>query len=97
MHVAWCCVSVLKSDPKIPKSRDRRQNLVATNYQFARRLWAYMSHFPINANEFIPSDRFAAVFGSGVKKWDDLRSLLSDHVFFNSSYVGVFSGKKLRF
>ena len=24
MHVAWCCVSVLKSDPKIPKSRDRR-------------------------------------------------------------------------
>ena len=70
---------------------------VIQNYQFARRLWAYMSHFPINANEFIPSDRFAAVFGSGVKKWDDLRSLLSDHVFFNSSYVGVFSGKKLRF
>ena len=30
MHVTWCCVSVLKSDPKIPKSRDRRQNLVAT-------------------------------------------------------------------
>ena len=24
MHVAWCCVSVLKYDPKIPKSRDRR-------------------------------------------------------------------------
>ena len=69
---------------------------VITNYQFARRLWAYMSHFPVNADEFIPSDRFAAVFGSGVKKWDDLRSLLSDHVFFNSSLVGVFSGKKLR-
>ena len=31
MHVAWCCVSVLKSDPKIPKSRARRQNLVATD------------------------------------------------------------------
>ena len=24
MHFAWCCVSVLKYDPKIPKSRDRR-------------------------------------------------------------------------
>ena len=66
------------------------------NYQFAKRLWAYMSHFPVNADEFIPSDRFAAVFGSGVKKWDDLRSLLSENVYYNSSLVGVFSGRKLR-
>ena len=54
---------------------------VITNSQFARRLWAYMSHFPINADEFIPSDRFAAVFGrqkwDDIKMWDDLRSLLS--------------------
>ena len=28
-----------------------------------------MSHFPVNADEFIPSDRFAAVFGR--QKWDD--------------------------
>ena len=69
---------------------------VITNYQFAKRLWAYMSHFQVNADEFIPSDRFAAIFGRGVKMWDDLRSLLSVHVYFNSSYVGVFSGKKLR-
>ena len=73
-------------------------NLI-TNYQFAKRLWAYMSHFPVNADEFIPSDRFAAVFArqkwDDVKMWDDLRSLLSEHVYFNSSYVGVFSGKKL--
>ena len=69
---------------------------VITNYQFAKRLWAYMSHFPVNADEFIPSDRFAAVFGSGVKKWDDVRSLLSEHVYYNSSLVGVFSGRKLR-
>ena len=40
--------------------------------------------------------RFAAIFGSGVKMWDDLRSLLSENVYYNSSLVGVFSGKKLR-
>ena len=69
---------------------------IIQNYQFARRLWAFMSHFPVNADEFIPSDRFAAIFGSGVKMWDDLRSLLSENVYYNSSLVGVFSGKKLR-
>ena len=59
-----------------------------------------MRHFPVNADEFIPSDRFAAVFGrqkwDDAKKWDDLRSLLSEHVYYNSSLVGVFSGRKLR-
>ena len=34
---------------------------VITKYQFAKRLWAYMRHFPVNADEFIPSDRFAAI------------------------------------
>ena len=59
---------------------------VITNYQFPKRLWAYMSHFLVNADEFNPSDTFAAVFGSGIKMWDNLRSVLSEHVYFNSSY-----------
>ena len=67
-----------------------------THYQFVRRLWAYMSYLPLNKerDEFIPIDRCVQIFGSGVKKWSDIKIYLGDHVFFSSSRVGVFSGKK---
>ena len=67
---------------------------VITHYQFVRRLWAYMSALPLNKDEFIPIDRCVPVFGSGVKKWSDIKKYLGEHVYFRSTRVGVFSGKK---
>ena len=67
---------------------------VITHYQFVRRLWAYMSYLPLNKDEFIPNERCAPIFGSGVKKWSDIKKYLGDDVFYSSSRVGVFSGKK---
>ena len=67
---------------------------VITHYQFVRMLWAYMSALPLNKDEFIPIDRCVPVFGSGVKKWSDIKKYLGEHVYFRSTRVGVFSGKK---
>ena len=53
-----------------------------------------MSYQPLNKDEFIATDRCVPVFGSGVKKWTDIKKYLGEHVFFRSSRVGVFSGKK---
>ena len=68
---------------------------VITHYQFVRRLWAYMmSYLPLNKDEFISDERCALIFGSGLKKWSDIKKYLGEHVFFSSSRVGVFSSKK---
>ena len=51
---------------------------------------------PLNDEEFCASAAFAPIFGKEVRKWSEIRVYLSDHVFFNSSYVGVFTGKPLQ-
>ena len=66
------------------------------HHKFIRRLWIYMSYLPLNKEYFDPvNTEFESVFGSAIVKWTDLRAYLQDHVYFNSSLVGVFSGKKL--
>ena len=49
-----------------------------------------MSHFPVNADEFIPSDRFAAVFGrqkwDDVMMWDDLKFALTKSFLQNEQH-----------
>ena len=69
---------------------------VVTHYQFVKRLWAYLSYMPLNDEEFCGSAAFAPIFGKEVRKWSEIRVYLSDHVFFNSSFIGVFSGKPLQ-
>ena len=66
------------------------------HHKFIRRLWIYMSYLPLNKEYFDPvNTEFESVFGSAIVKWTDLRAYLQDHVYFNSSLVGVFSGKKM--
>ena len=42
MHFAWCCVSVLKYDPKIPKSRDRRPKFSRYTRGYLRATMGYL-------------------------------------------------------
>ena len=74
-----------------------------SHYQFVRRLWAFMSHLPLNRDCFVPHPAFPAVFGQELTaslgypiKWPDLRVLLQEHVHFHTSLLGVFSGRKLK-
>ena len=73
---------------------------VITNYIFVKRLWAFMSHHPLNEVYFVPSEKFAVKMLGNERpetvNWLTFRSCLKDHVYFNSSLVGVFSGRKLR-
>ena len=73
---------------------------VITNYIFVKRLWAFMSHHPLNEVYFVPSEKFAVKMLRNERpetvNWITFRSCLKDHVYFNSSLVGVFSGRKLR-
>ena len=80
--------------PALQTMLGHHADYVITHYQFVKRLWAYMSYQPLNKDEFIATDRCVPVFGSGVKKWSDIKKYLGEHVFFRSSRVGVFSGKK---
>ena len=82
--------------PALQTMLGHHADYVITHYQFVRRLWAYMSYLPLNKekDEFIPNERCAPVFGSGVKRWSDIKKHLGGHVFFRSSRVGVFCGKK---
>ena len=80
----------------------RHSDYVITNYMFTKKLWAFMSHLPLNEIEgFIPSPEFAkAVYFKEMPvkiiPWSELCTSLQEHVYFNSSLVGVWSGKKLR-
>ena len=76
--------------PALQTMLGHHADYVITHYQFVRRLWAYMSALPLNKDEFIPIDRCVPVFGSGVKKWSEIKKYLRYHVFFKSSRVGVF-------
>ena len=80
--------------PALQTMLGHHADYVITHYQFVRRLWAYMSALPLNKDEFIPIDRCVPVFGSGVKKWSEIKKYLRYHVFFKSSRVGVFSNNK---
>ena len=59
-----------------------------------------MSHYPLNDEEFVPMPAFTALFGNkfvlpdGCVKWMMIKDILSEHVYFNSSLVGVFSGRR---
>ena len=50
--------------------------------------------------EFVPMPAFIAAFGSqfvmpdGCVKWSKIKDILSEHVYFNSSLVGVFNGRR---
>ena len=44
-----------------------------------------MSYLPLNKEEFIPNERCATIFGSGVRKWSDIKKYLGEDVFFSSS------------
>ena len=80
----------------------RHSDYVITNYMFTKKLWAFMSHLPMNEFQgFIPSPEFAkAVYFKEkpvkIIPWSELCTSLQEHVYFNSSLVGVWSGKKLR-
>ena len=80
----------------------RHSDYVITNYMFTKKLWAFMSHRPLNEIEgFIPSPEFAkAVYFKEMPvkiiPWSELCTSLQEHVYFNSSLVGVWSGKKLQ-
>ena len=64
--------------------------------KFTRQLWIHMSYLPLNKDCFDPVDTpFERIFGSELVKWTDVRAYLQDHVYFNSTLVGVFSGKKM--
>ena len=64
--------------------------------KFTRQLWIHMSYLPLNKDYFDPVDTpFERIFGSEIVKWTDVRAYLQDHVYFNSTLVGVFSGKKM--
>ena len=66
------------------------------HHKFIRGLWIYMKYLPLNKEHFDPvNTQFASVFGSEIVKWSDLRAYLQEHVYFNSSLVGVFTGKKM--
>ena len=80
--------------PALQTMLGHHADYVITHYQFVRRLWAYMSYLPLNKDEFISDERCAPIFGSGLKKWSDIKKYLGEHVFFSSSRVGVFSSKK---
>ena len=74
---------------------------VLTHTQFLARLWSVMSYYPLNDEEFIPMPAFLDTFGKKFvmsqgypTKWTKLRIILQDHVYFNSSLVGVFSGRR---
>ena len=57
-----------------------------------------MSYLPLNKEHFDPVNtefETVTVFRSEIVKWSDLRAYLQDHVYFNSSLVGVFGGKKM--
>ena len=79
------------------------ENNVMTNYIFVKRLWAAMSHLPLNIDTgFLPSVEFAeALYGTQdipfeQIKWSTLCTSLHEHVYFNSTHVGVFSGRKMK-
>ena len=79
------------------------ENNVMTNYIFVKRLWAAMSHLPLNVDTgFLPSVEFAvAMYGTQnipfeQIKWSTLCTSLHEHVYFNSSLIGVFSGRKMK-
>jgi len=80
--------------PALQTMLGHHADYVITHYQFVRRLWAYMSYLPLNKEEFIPNERCATIFGSGVRKWSDIKKYLGEDVFFSSSRVGVFSSKR---
>ena len=64
--------------------------------KFTRQLWIHMSYLPLNKDYFDPVDTpFERIFGSEIVKWTDVRAYLQDHMYFNSTLVGVFSGKKM--
>ena len=71
-----------------------------THTQFLSRLWAVMSNYPLNDEEFVPMPAFIAAFGSqfvmpdGCVKWSKIKDILSEHVYFNSSLAGVFNGRR---
>ena len=74
---------------------------VLTHTQFLSRLWSVMSWYPLNDEEFIPMPAFLDTFGRELVmsqgypvKWTKLRIIMQDHVYFNSSLVGVFSGRR---
>ena len=73
---------------------------VMTSYVFAKRLWAFMSWLPLNEVYFVPSEKFAVNLLGNERpetvNWEAFRSHLKEHVYFKSSHVGVFSGRKLR-
>ena len=77
-----------------------KSNNEITHTQFLSRLWAVMSHYPLNDEEFVPMPAFTALFGNkfvlpdGCVKWMMIKDILSEHVYFNSSLVGVFSGRR---
>ena len=56
-----------------------------------------MSYLPLNKEHFDPvnTEFETTVFRSEIVKWSDLRAYLQDHVYFNSSLVGVFGGNKM--
>ena len=79
----------------------RHSSHMITNYMFTKKLWAFMSHLPLRASGFIPSPEFAkAVYFEELPvkmiPWSDLCLGLQEHVVFNSTLVGVYSGKKLK-
>ena len=56
----------------------------------------FYSLLPLNKDYFDPVDTpFERIFGSEIVKWTDVRAYLQDHVYFNSTLVGVFNGKKI--
>ena len=92
-------VKFIISDP-LRNLIGRHSSHMITNYIFTKKLWAFMSHLPLRASGFIPSPEFAkAVYFKEMSvkmiPWSDLCLGLQEHVFFNSSLVGVYSGKKL--
>ena len=77
-----------------------KSNNVIPHTQFLSRLWTVMSNYPLNEAEFVPMPAFIAAFGDqhvspeGWIKWSRMKDILSEHVYFNSSLVGVFSGRR---
>ena len=91
-------VKFLVSDKVIEMIGHHSGNVI-TNFMFVKRLWAFMSHHPLNEVYFVPSEKFRVKMLGNERpetvNWEAFRSCLKDHVYFNSSRIGVFSGRKL--
>ena len=102
----WCDIlngnTKIHGNTKLILSKELQESLyyseeVMTHSLFIRNLWISMRQLPLNFECFDPagSAMMTAVFGTDIVKWTSLCDFLAPHLYFHSSRIGVFNGKKL--